>query len=168
MDNKWIISIQSWWSNLDYIIKQNMLHPWKLTWNLTKLFTQLKRKVIFKTSIFRFHVNLPGCTSSIQDLSLIHQPWAQVPPMWCSRSEGCDAPRCFRSPVLLKLVRYIEHIYCSTMLHPRKIHMEPTKSVVWVDVSPFPRGLFLKPHTEMEDTVDGNNPKQPPGMYKSL
>ena len=80
---------------------------------------------------------------------------------------GVSAGR-FRSPVLLKLVRYIENIYCSTMLHPRKINMEPKKLVVWVDVSPFPRGLFLNPHTEMEDTVDGNNPTQPPGTYKTL
>ena len=29
-------------------------------WNLK--ITQLKRKIIFQTIIFRFHVNLPGCT----------------------------------------------------------------------------------------------------------
>ena len=36
------------------------LHPGRLTWNLT--ITQLKRKIIFQTIIFRFHVNLPGCS----------------------------------------------------------------------------------------------------------
>ena len=35
------------------------VHPWKLIWNL-KL-TKLKRKSIFKTSIFGFHVNFRGC-----------------------------------------------------------------------------------------------------------
>ena len=34
-------------------------HPWRLTWNLQ--ITQLSRKIIFQTIIFRFHVNLPGC-----------------------------------------------------------------------------------------------------------
>ena len=35
------------------------IHPGRLTWNLKT--TQLKRKIIFQTIIFRFHVNLPGC-----------------------------------------------------------------------------------------------------------
>ena len=35
------------------------IHPGRLTWNLK--ITQLKRKIIFQTIIFRFHVNLPGC-----------------------------------------------------------------------------------------------------------
>ena len=35
------------------------LHPWNLTWNIK--ITRLKRKLIFQTSIFRFHVNFPGC-----------------------------------------------------------------------------------------------------------
>ena len=33
--------------------------PGKLTWNLKII--PLKGKIIFQTSIFRFHVNLPGC-----------------------------------------------------------------------------------------------------------
>ena len=33
--------------------------PRKLTWNLK--ITQLKRKIIFQTSIFGFHVNFRGC-----------------------------------------------------------------------------------------------------------
>ena len=36
------------------------IHPGRLTWNLK--ITQLKRKIIFQTIIFKFHVNLPGCT----------------------------------------------------------------------------------------------------------
>ena len=36
------------------------VHPGRLIWNLKT--TQLKRKIIFQTIIFRFHVNLPGCT----------------------------------------------------------------------------------------------------------
>ena len=36
-----------------------MIHtPWKLTWDLK--ITQLKRKIVFQTSIFGFHVNFPG------------------------------------------------------------------------------------------------------------
>ena len=35
------------------------LHPGKLTWNLK--ITCLKRKIIFQTSIFGFHVNFQGC-----------------------------------------------------------------------------------------------------------
>ena len=35
------------------------VHPGRTTWNLK--ITQLKRKIIFQTIIFRFHVNLPGC-----------------------------------------------------------------------------------------------------------
>ena len=35
------------------------LHPWKLTWNLQ--ITQLKRKIIFQTSILGFHVNFRRC-----------------------------------------------------------------------------------------------------------
>ena len=37
------------------------LHPGRLTWNLKT--TQLKRKIIFQTIIFKFHVDLPGCRS---------------------------------------------------------------------------------------------------------
>ena len=35
------------------------VHPGKSTWNL--IITQLKRRLIFQTSIFWFHVNLHGC-----------------------------------------------------------------------------------------------------------
>ena len=38
---------------------QQGIHPGKLTWNLK--ITHLKRKIIFQTSIFRFHVSFPGC-----------------------------------------------------------------------------------------------------------
>ena len=38
---------------------QESLHPGRLTWNPKT--TQLKRKIIFQTMIFRFHVDLPGC-----------------------------------------------------------------------------------------------------------
>ena len=47
----WIIKITK---TLQY------LHPGRITWNLQ--ITQLKRKMIFQTIIFRFHLNLPGCT----------------------------------------------------------------------------------------------------------
>ena len=38
------------------------LHPGRLAWNLK--ITQLKRKIIFQTISFRFHVNLPGCNDA--------------------------------------------------------------------------------------------------------
>ena len=40
----------------------------RLTWNLKT--TQLKRKIIFQTIIFRFHVNLPGCLPLATSLTL--------------------------------------------------------------------------------------------------
>ncbi len=42
-----------------YFGKVKNIHPWNLIWNLK--ITQLKRKIIFQTSIFGFHVNFPGC-----------------------------------------------------------------------------------------------------------
>ena len=39
------------------------IHPWRLTWNLK--ITCLKRKIIFQTSIFGFHVDFQGCTDLI-------------------------------------------------------------------------------------------------------
>ena len=36
------------------------LHPGKFTWNLQ--ISQLKRTVIFQTSVFGFHDHFPGCT----------------------------------------------------------------------------------------------------------
>ena len=39
------------------------IHPGRITWNLR--ITQLKRKIIFQTIIFRFHVSLPGCISIV-------------------------------------------------------------------------------------------------------
>ena len=43
------------------------VHPGRLTWNLK--ITQLKRKIIFQTIIFKFHVNLPGCIPFISSIS---------------------------------------------------------------------------------------------------
>ena len=45
--------------HISYSPDQPVTHPWKLTWNLK--ITQLKRIIIFQTSIFGFHVNLQGC-----------------------------------------------------------------------------------------------------------
>ena len=41
----------------NFLVFQANLHPGRLTWNLK--ITQLKRKIIFQSIIFRFHVNLP-------------------------------------------------------------------------------------------------------------
>ena len=38
-----------------------LVHPGRLTWNLQ--ITHLERKMIFRTSMIMFHVNLQGCTS---------------------------------------------------------------------------------------------------------
>ena len=40
--------------------KQEQLHPGRLTWNLR--IHPWKRKIIFETTIFRFYVNIWGCT----------------------------------------------------------------------------------------------------------
>ena len=52
------------WSFCWYQLQSQLLilHPGRLTWNLK--ITQLKRKIIFQTIIFRFHVNLSGCNHS--------------------------------------------------------------------------------------------------------
>ena len=56
---------------------QDDIHPGLLTWNLK--ITQLKRKIIFQTSIFGFHVNLPGYIYiHIPDL-YEHQPIQNTP-----------------------------------------------------------------------------------------
>ena len=44
---------------LKLYLMNKKLHPGKLTWNLK--ITCLKRKIIFQTSIFGFHVNFQGC-----------------------------------------------------------------------------------------------------------
>ena len=51
----------AYWSSIrsSVWIIRFFLHPGRITWNLK--ITQLKRKIIFQTIIFRFHVNLPGC-----------------------------------------------------------------------------------------------------------
>ena len=48
------------------VIPIQCLHLGRLTWNLKT--TQLKRKIIFQTIIFRFHVNLPGCILPLKKL----------------------------------------------------------------------------------------------------
>ena len=51
----------AYWSSIrsSVWIIRFFLHLGRITWNLK--ITQLKRKIIFQTIIFRFHVNLPGC-----------------------------------------------------------------------------------------------------------
>ena len=50
-----------------------LVHPGRLTWNIQ--ITHLERKMIFQTIIFRFHVNLPGCTLSHYLLpGILHPP----------------------------------------------------------------------------------------------
>ena len=46
---------------------QNYIHPWNLTWNLK--ITCLKRKLIFQTFIFGFHVNFQGCNGMFDNSS---------------------------------------------------------------------------------------------------
>ena len=54
------------------------LHPGRLTWNL--LINHLERKMIFRTSMIVFHVNLPGCR------------------LWCTISRSTE--RFFPKPIL--------------------------------------------------------------------
>ena len=58
------------------------VHPGRITWNLK--ITQLNRKIIFQTIIFRFHVNLPGCTHC-------------EPEFWQSPSNTCWVDQFFQS-----------------------------------------------------------------------
>ena len=59
------------------------LHPGRLTWNLKT--TCLKRKIIFQTISFRFHVNLPGVPLWIlpraRKWSWVFPSWIVVPPI---------------------------------------------------------------------------------------
>ena len=59
------------------------LQPGKLTWNLK--ITQLKRKIIFQTIIFRFHVILPG-------FNIFQMGWFNHHP--CSSKGGFDSHWC--------------------------------------------------------------------------
>ena len=56
--------------NLESVLSEFNIHPGKSTWNLK--ITQLKRKIIFQTTVFRFHVTLPGRV-------YIHQEWWLFP-----------------------------------------------------------------------------------------
>ena len=47
------------------------IHPGKLLWKLK--ITQLKRKLIFQTIIFRFHVNIPRCTHEKKNVAWKNQ-----------------------------------------------------------------------------------------------
>ena len=49
---------------------KSTLHPGRLTWN--QKITQLKRKIIFQTSMIMFHVNLPRCTWFVWKGSYVH------------------------------------------------------------------------------------------------
>ena len=62
--------------------REEILHPGKLTWNLK--ITYLKRKVIFQTCIFGFHVNFQGCTFFVGSISIsIQFSYAPIP--FCKR-----------------------------------------------------------------------------------
>ena len=68
--------------------KKNGLHSRKLTWNLK--ITCLKRKIIFQTSIFGFHVSFRGSTSGNTkikwknpgDLTVISKSWLAPSKSW--------------------------------------------------------------------------------------
>ena len=53
----------------------HIIHPGRLTWN--QKITQLKRKIIFQTSMIMFHVNLPGCKSI-----LVLKSWVLTMTSW--------------------------------------------------------------------------------------
>ena len=67
------------------------LHPGKFTWNLQ--ISQLKRKVIFQTSVFGFHDHFPGCTlknhRSTRTSALVTQP--RLPTRTSDRSSYCES-----------------------------------------------------------------------------
>ena len=78
------------------------LTPWKI--NMEPKITQLKRKMIFQTIVFRFHVNLPGCrgyTFFTQHFTFRTSPVSNNPQLWNaplvmfwtappSRTRSCD------------------------------------------------------------------------------
>ncbi len=53
-----------------YQLRLQLSHPGKLAWNLK--ITPLKRKIIFQTSIFVFHVNFQGCKGFDKTLASQH------------------------------------------------------------------------------------------------
>ena len=61
------------------------IHPGKLTWNLK--ITQLKRKIIFQTSIFGFHVNFSGVCLKHQLVTL--KSSLEISAIEIGTSKGC-------------------------------------------------------------------------------
>ena len=62
---------------------RKLVHPGKLTWNLE--ITCLKRKIIFQTFIFGFHVNFQGCKRLVSGLypqyiplQLVYNPFTNL------------------------------------------------------------------------------------------
>ena len=68
------------------------IHPWRLTWNI--IMEVWKIIILSKWVICRFHVNLPGCTSSFVLSRLAPSPWKAHPPPSFS---VCSATVCFVS-----------------------------------------------------------------------
>ena len=71
----WRPFLQESWETMEKLLYKmdcKAIHPGKLTWNLKII--QLKRKIIFQTSIFGFHVNSPGSRRTFGSLS--PAPWS--------------------------------------------------------------------------------------------
>ena len=66
----------AWPASSCSIMTFSWLHPWNLTWNLK--ITCLKRKLIFQTFIFGFHVNFQGCTRNLHCNMVVSVRWLQV------------------------------------------------------------------------------------------
>ena len=83
-----------WWFTMVHSNRQNKhpslrLHPQRLTWNLKMMVS--KRNLLFQELIFRFHVNLQGCTCFFSTFLLMVSK-----PMTCVRKKVADV--CFSPP----------------------------------------------------------------------
>ena len=78
------------WVDVNCHVQQGFLthfHPRKLTWNLKM--PPWKRKNIFQTSIFGFHVNFRGCTLQKPCYTATHPRWV-IHPSLTSKQPGLD------------------------------------------------------------------------------
>ena len=86
-----------------YEVKKNLRPPIINGWNLK--ITQLKRTIIFQTSIFGFHVNFPGCRPYIHRSE---SRWLATPKRW-------RKVRCHDKPIF-QVVYFLKEVTVATLL----------------------------------------------------
>ena len=70
---------KSCWVGVSLRVCHHNLHPGRLTWNL-RIRAPWNRKIIFQTIIFRFYVNLPGCTQT--NVLIYNSLSLKIPRLW--------------------------------------------------------------------------------------